>query len=319
MQASSSTDDSISITWSDHNRGDDIEPIYDADFYQVTLFDRKSGEEVDNQMSNERSAEFTGLESATIYDVNIQAMNQTSGLEITHNKFEARTNGQGVAIDSTWDSGAQGNMFWSMQSINKKGIDESRCGTGVTFTVPCATNDMISLGVGDNVKILDNTNTTMTLRVSKKSGLNYINWVSFGAECDWASFTPDQFSVSEFSAYEDGSSVVEPTSVNSWSQREGFTMNQVIIDIPEEMRSDCAPSISVKVACEITLGQGGWSLDHAEGSGEFIAKEGAATISGVPSNDHISQVGVAYEFSDECDGTPEVTITYSSPKNFDLA
>jgi hypothetical protein len=317
MQSSSNTDDSFQLTWADHNRGDDVEPIYDADYYQVSVTNRQTGEEVDSQQSMERSIEFSGLESATIYDINIAAMNQTSGLEISSNRFEARTNGEGVSITSTWESGAQGNMFWPMQSINKKGIDESRCGTGVTFTVPCATNDMISLGVGDNVSILDSTNTTMTLRVSKKSGLNYINWVSFGQGCEWGEYTPEDFSISEFSAYEDATMDVEPSTVNSWVQNPGFTMNQVIIDIPEEMRSDCAPSISVSVNCEVTVGQGGWSLDHDEGSGEFDAKTGVATISGIPSNDHITQVGVAYEFSDECDGTPSVSITYSAPKVFE--
>jgi len=315
MQASSSSDTSVTINWSDHNRGDDSEPVYDADYYQVTVTDRASGEQVDSQQSDwrDQSATFDNLAPATIYDINIAAMNQTSGLEIGSNKLEARTNGQGVSITSTWDSGAQGNMFWSLASSG----DSSRCGTGVTFTVPCATNDMISLGVGDNVAILDSSNTTMTLRVSKKSGLNYINWVSFGQSCNWTSFETDDFSVSEFTAYDDQTQVVEPTAVNQWSQQEGHTMNQVIIDIPEEMRSDCAPQVTVRVPCEVTLGQGGWSLDHSDGSGEFNARDGFSVITGVPSNDHITQVGVAYEFADECEHVPEVSVTFSAPRTFE--
>lgn len=307
MQSSMQTEDGVTLSWQDHNHGTEEEPVYSADNYVVSVFDRATGEEVASETTGDRSVEISGLQAAHIYDVNISGMNATSGLELASNRFETRTNGQGVSIGSFWDSGASGDMFWSLSSAGA-------CGTGVEFTVPCETNDLISLGVGENVHMISSNNRTVRMRVSSKSGLDHINWVSFGEQCAWGEYLPEQFIISEFSAYDEVTESVDPAGVSSWPSRPGFTTNQVRVDLPDNTHSDCAPKVSIRIPCEVSIAHGGWSLTHSEGSGEYDASEGASYITGVADNDYITAVGVAYEFADDCAHDAEVSITYSVPR-----
>lgn len=303
MQTTDRTETSLSLSWEDHNlTPDGEEPTFAADYYQVVAVERATQAEAANEETLNLSVDLADLQPFKMYDITISGMNATSSEAISSNRMSARTNGQGASVSSTWDSGAQGDLFWNIPSTPS-------CGTGVEFTVPCATNDLISLGVGENVHVLSSTNTTMRIRVSHKAGLDHINWVSFGEACDWADFSEDMYVVSEFAAYEETVETITPTAINSWSNGGNGTVNQVIIDLPESSRADCSPSVEVRLdGCEASFAHGGWSM-----ATEFVTEGGSTVISGRPGNDYITQVGVAYSVDAECGAEPEVVLSYSVP------
>lgn len=298
IQVGNQTADAFSVKWQDDNPS--------GDYYQVELVNRFSQESVDAVETPNTYAEFTGLEGASIFDVIVRPMNGTDQTPINDgNRAEARTNGQRVIVSQEWGTGAQGYVLWNLPSE-----EDNSCGTSFSFGHPCDNADFFSLGVGDTVGVQNEGNQTLKVHVANKAGLNQIQWVAFGAACNWTAFAAEDYVIEPFSGY--AQTTVELSYTNTtWQQVPGQTVRQLTIDIPEEYRQDCAPTATIDVNCESTV-VGGWSFDLDENTGVFDENTGIASFSGSMSNDWIPSFGFTYSSSDECADEPVVTLNYQA-------
>lgn len=298
IQVENQTDDGFSVNWQDDNPA--------GDYYQVELVDRFSQESVNTVETPELNADFTGLEGASIFDVIVRPMNGTDQSPINDgNRAEARTNGQRVIVSHEWGTGAQGYVLWNLPAE-----EDNSCGSSFSFGHPCDSADFFSLGVGDTVGVQNEGNQTMKIHVANKANLNQIQWVAFGASCNWTAFAPEDYTVESFSGY--AQTTVELSYTNAtWQQFPGQTVRQLSIEIPEEYRQDCAPTATIDINCEATQ-VGGWSFELDEGTGAFDESSGISSFSGTMSNDWIPSFGFSYSSSDECADVPVVTLNYQA-------
>lgn len=293
---SDKSEDGFMVNWEDSNPA--------GDYYKVSVIDRMTQETIDAQETSEMGASFTGLESASIFDIVVQPMNATDSSAINDgNRAEARTNGNRVIISSEWGSGAQGYVLWDLPEAGS-------CGSAFNFAVPCEDAEWFSLGVGETVGVVKNSNSSMTVHASNKANLDRVQWAAFGASCNWTAYAAEDFTFEAIAGYEEFSEEVSFQN-HTWTQVPGYTVRQLVIDVPEEMRQDCAPTASISVNCESTV-VGGWSFNLDEGTGVFDEGTGSVNFSGSLTNDWISSFGFTYQSSDDCDDQPVVTINYQS-------
>lgn len=286
------TDDGFSVSWEDSETSN-------AEFYKISVVDRQTQEEAASDEVGDLEAHFSSLASATVFDVKIEGWNGTASTG-GQNQVEARTNGSGAWITGNWTTGAQGMVMWPLDN------GES-CGRSFNFMLPCDNIDMLDLGIGDNVGLEKSSNSSMAIYVGKKAHLSYIQWVALGDSCDWSTYTSDQFTVESFDGYEEKEDIVDTNVAASWSQSPGRTVNQVIVDIDESQRQDCAPQVKLSIPCEVTQ-MGGWSMTM-EG-GEFDSSSGSTEFVGTLDSEWINSAGFMYEFDDECEHEAVVSVVY---------
>lgn len=293
---SGATESSFSVTWEDYDHSM-------ADSYRVTATGRGDGTstEVTTGDASVKSATFEDLMEASIYDVTIQAWNATADAAIGgHNGLEARTQGSGAFITGNWTTGAHGLVMWPIS-------DEKVCGRAFNFLLPCPQTEMVDLGVSDMVTVQKSSNDSMSIYVSNKAHLSYINWVAFGSACNWDSYIPEDFIVESFQGYEEKEASSNFTVNASWPSHTGAQVTQISVSVDEAYRTDCAPDFRISIPCDASH-VGGWSFVLDEGTGEYDGS--ATTFTGTLSNDWISEFGFSFGSDLEEDCTPEVFIVY---------
>merc|ERR1712127_12604 len=241
LQFSGHTADSFTVSW------DEIANYTDS--FTVSLMGHNTHESLLDEVTSANSHTFSGLDEATIYNVNVamgtgnNTYGQAGGV--------GRTEGEGQSLTQTWGNGAMGNILWPVATT---------CAYSFSISFGCALDMFgVSADMNSQGRVVSTDNTTWNVYVSGKHMQNspFLSYF-IASECDFSALTDADITFTAFDGYASEITALDVNSGNSWAtyndagEISGRT-EQITINIADNFRAHCVPSVLVTIPCDATV------------------------------------------------------------------